>query len=256
MRRSSSRLQLALYPNTHERGGNAGPGRPGISRANRDSRVCVAGIGLHASPLPLDAEEVWAAGGRVDFSMESASRRNGSRRGKSIRCLAAARGTAWFRLRDGVHGVHRAFFVLGGMILMSTTVFYQLERGDGDAVSQRKELLPRSCYSGNGQYCTDGQKRYALRFLHIVSFGAARTKPFARESGFWRASFFSMRTVAHRQHVSLRSLPYDRICIRSLQSYKTYSQRQSATESPVRGSPLRPLAGGETHSVKRNAVLP
>jgi EmrB/QacA subfamily drug resistance transporter len=39
-----------------------------------------------------------------------------------------------------IHGIHRAFFVLGGMTLLSTFVFYQLKRGDGDAVSQRKEL--------------------------------------------------------------------------------------------------------------------
>ena len=39
-----------------------------------------------------------------------------------------------------VHGIHRAFFVLGGMTLVSTIVFSELKRGDGDAVSQRKEL--------------------------------------------------------------------------------------------------------------------
>ena len=39
-----------------------------------------------------------------------------------------------------IHGVHRAFFVLGGMTLFSTIVFRELKRGDGDAVSQPKEL--------------------------------------------------------------------------------------------------------------------
>jgi MFS family permease len=39
-----------------------------------------------------------------------------------------------------IHGIHSAFFVLGGMTLLSTITFYQLKRGDGDAVSQRKEL--------------------------------------------------------------------------------------------------------------------
>jgi EmrB/QacA subfamily drug resistance transporter len=39
-----------------------------------------------------------------------------------------------------IHGVHRAFFVLGGMTLLSTVVFSGLKKGDGDAVSQRKEL--------------------------------------------------------------------------------------------------------------------
>jgi hypothetical protein len=39
-----------------------------------------------------------------------------------------------------IHGIHRAFFVLGGMTIFSTIVFSQLKRGDGDAVSQRKEI--------------------------------------------------------------------------------------------------------------------
>jgi EmrB/QacA subfamily drug resistance transporter len=41
-----------------------------------------------------------------------------------------------------IHGVHRAFFVLGGMTILSTIVFGGLKKGDGDAVSQRKELHP------------------------------------------------------------------------------------------------------------------
>ena len=39
-----------------------------------------------------------------------------------------------------IHGIHRAFFVLGGMTLLSTIVFRELKRGDGDAVSQRTDL--------------------------------------------------------------------------------------------------------------------
>jgi len=39
-----------------------------------------------------------------------------------------------------IHGVHRAFLVLGAMTILSTIVFRGLKRGDGDAVSQRKEL--------------------------------------------------------------------------------------------------------------------
>jgi EmrB/QacA subfamily drug resistance transporter len=39
-----------------------------------------------------------------------------------------------------IHGIHRAFFVLGGMTLVSTAVFYQLKKGDGDTVSQRKDV--------------------------------------------------------------------------------------------------------------------
>ena len=38
------------------------------------------------------------------------------------------------------HGIHRAFFVLGGMTILSTIVFRELKSGDGDAVSQRKEI--------------------------------------------------------------------------------------------------------------------
>ena len=36
-----------------------------------------------------------------------------------------------------IHGIHRAFFVLGGMTLLSTFVFSELKKGDGDAVSRR-----------------------------------------------------------------------------------------------------------------------
>ena len=39
-----------------------------------------------------------------------------------------------------IHGVHRAFFVLGGMTILSTIVFSGLKKGDGDSVSQRKEM--------------------------------------------------------------------------------------------------------------------
>jgi EmrB/QacA subfamily drug resistance transporter len=39
-----------------------------------------------------------------------------------------------------IHGIHRAFIVLGGMTIVSTVVFRELKRGDGEAVSQRKEL--------------------------------------------------------------------------------------------------------------------
>ena len=39
-----------------------------------------------------------------------------------------------------IHGIHQAFFVLGGMTLLSTIVFRELRRGDGEAVSQGKEL--------------------------------------------------------------------------------------------------------------------
>jgi EmrB/QacA subfamily drug resistance transporter len=39
-----------------------------------------------------------------------------------------------------IHGIHSAFLVLGGMTLLSTMVFRELKRGDGDAVSQRTEL--------------------------------------------------------------------------------------------------------------------
>jgi EmrB/QacA subfamily drug resistance transporter len=39
-----------------------------------------------------------------------------------------------------IHGIHLAFFVLGGMTLLSTIVFRELKAGDGDAVSQRKEM--------------------------------------------------------------------------------------------------------------------
>jgi hypothetical protein len=39
-----------------------------------------------------------------------------------------------------IHGIHRAFFVLGAMTVLSTIVFRGLKKGDGDAVSQRKAV--------------------------------------------------------------------------------------------------------------------
>jgi EmrB/QacA subfamily drug resistance transporter len=41
-----------------------------------------------------------------------------------------------------VHGIHRAFFVLGAMTLLSTIVFREFKRGDGEDVSQGKVLHP------------------------------------------------------------------------------------------------------------------
>jgi EmrB/QacA subfamily drug resistance transporter len=38
-----------------------------------------------------------------------------------------------------IHGIHRAFYVLGAMTILSTIVFRELKQGDGDAVSQQKE---------------------------------------------------------------------------------------------------------------------
>jgi EmrB/QacA subfamily drug resistance transporter len=39
-----------------------------------------------------------------------------------------------------IHGIHRAFFVLGGITILSTIVFRELKREDGQAVSQAKAL--------------------------------------------------------------------------------------------------------------------
>ena len=41
-----------------------------------------------------------------------------------------------------IHGIHQAFFVLGGMTVLSTLVFRELKRGDGGAVSQARQLHP------------------------------------------------------------------------------------------------------------------
>jgi hypothetical protein len=39
-----------------------------------------------------------------------------------------------------IHGIHRAFYVLGGMTVLSTIVFRELKKGDGSAVSLAKEV--------------------------------------------------------------------------------------------------------------------
>ena len=41
-----------------------------------------------------------------------------------------------------IHGVHRAFFVLGGLTILSTVVFGELKKGDGDAVASGKSYTP------------------------------------------------------------------------------------------------------------------
>jgi hypothetical protein len=39
-----------------------------------------------------------------------------------------------------IRGVHHAFFVLGGLTVLSTIVFRELKSTDGDTVSQHKIL--------------------------------------------------------------------------------------------------------------------
>jgi EmrB/QacA subfamily drug resistance transporter len=41
-----------------------------------------------------------------------------------------------------IDGIHKAFFVLGGLTIVSTIVFRTLKRGDGDTVSQQKVFHP------------------------------------------------------------------------------------------------------------------
>jgi EmrB/QacA subfamily drug resistance transporter len=41
-----------------------------------------------------------------------------------------------------IHGIHQAFFVLGGLTILSAIVFAGLRRDDGDAVSRHKIVLP------------------------------------------------------------------------------------------------------------------
>ncbi len=41
-----------------------------------------------------------------------------------------------------IHGIHQAFFVLGGLTILSAIVFAGLRREDGDAVSRHKVVLP------------------------------------------------------------------------------------------------------------------
>jgi len=41
-----------------------------------------------------------------------------------------------------IHGIHKGFLVLGAMTVVSTLVFAGLKRGDGDAVSRPKAVLP------------------------------------------------------------------------------------------------------------------
>jgi hypothetical protein len=40
-----------------------------------------------------------------------------------------------------IHGIHRAFLVLGALTVLSTIIFADLKRGDGDSVSRQKVPL-------------------------------------------------------------------------------------------------------------------
>jgi hypothetical protein len=39
-----------------------------------------------------------------------------------------------------IHGIHRAFLVLGGLTVLSTIVFRELKKEDGDSVSRHQPL--------------------------------------------------------------------------------------------------------------------
>jgi hypothetical protein len=41
-----------------------------------------------------------------------------------------------------LHGIHKAFLVLGGLTILSALVFRELRANDGSAISQHKALLP------------------------------------------------------------------------------------------------------------------
>jgi hypothetical protein len=41
-----------------------------------------------------------------------------------------------------IHGIHRAFLVLGGLTVLSAIVFVGLKRDDGSAVSRHKVVVP------------------------------------------------------------------------------------------------------------------
>jgi hypothetical protein len=41
-----------------------------------------------------------------------------------------------------IHGIHRAFVLLGAWTILSTLIFSGLKRGDGDSVAGHKGALP------------------------------------------------------------------------------------------------------------------
>ncbi len=62
----------------------------------------------------------------------------------SFGVAAASLATAFFipdrfhsNAPEMIHGIHKAFLVLGGLTLLSTIVFRELKSGDGDTVSQQ-----------------------------------------------------------------------------------------------------------------------
>ena len=53
-----------------------------------------------------------------------------------------------------IGGVHKAFFALGAMTLISTLIFRELKSSDGDNASQHKELVHADQSCGNKCFCT------------------------------------------------------------------------------------------------------
>jgi hypothetical protein len=67
----------------------------------------------------------------------------------SFGVASASLATAFFipdRFRSNapemIHGVHKAFLVLGVWTILSAIVFCELKRGDGDSVTRHKGALP------------------------------------------------------------------------------------------------------------------
>jgi len=65
----------------------------------------------------------------------------------SFGVAAAGLTTAYFILvslrsnpAEMIHGLRKAFLVLGGLTILSTVVFHRLKLGDGGNVSRQKDL--------------------------------------------------------------------------------------------------------------------
>ncbi len=97
-----------------------------------------------------------------------------------VRCSRCRSVSAWLRLHwlrrcsspdrfrsnapEIIHGIHRAFWVLGGMTILSTIVFRELKSGDGEAVSSKRWFIRSeaqeidACFVGSWDWRNGGSK--------------------------------------------------------------------------------------------------
>ena len=104
---------------------------------------------IRADPDDDVTRLVYADIGPTDASMASTIGSTIQQMSISFSVAGASLVTALFipdRFRtdphEMIHGLHKTFFVLGGLTLLSTIIFWELHSNDGENVSQHAGKLP------------------------------------------------------------------------------------------------------------------